>query len=133
MSRQRRRDTAPELELRRALRSLGLGYRVNATLPGLPRRRCDVMFKGVKVAVFVDGCFWHGCPVHATTPRNNADWWARKLIGNRERDRDTDRHLTDLGWTVIRVWEHQDMNAAAVGVAEVVRDLRTEPGPQSCQ
>lgn len=91
------------------------------------------MFKGVKVAVFVDGCFWHGCPVHATTPRNNADWWARKLSGNRERDRDTDRHLTDLGWTVIRVWEHQDMNTAAVGIAEVVRDLRTEPGPQSCQ
>lgn len=128
MSRQRRRDAVPELELRRALRALGLGYRVNAVLPGLPRRRCDVMFKGVKVVVFVDGCFWHGCPEHSTAPRNNADWWARKLSGNRARDRDTDRHMMALGWTVIRVWEHQDMTAAAGEISDLVRGLRGE-GP----
>lgn len=124
MSRQKRRDTAPELLLRRELRARGVGYRVNASLPGLPRRSCDVMFKTAQVAVFVDGCFWHGCPEHGTTPKNNGTWWAEKLKKNIARDRDTDRHLTELTWTVIRIWEHEDMSGAADRVVRSVRNAR---------
>lgn len=124
MSRQKRRDTAPELLLRRELRARGVGYRVNASLPGLPRRSCDVMFKTAQVAVFVDGCFWHGCPEHGTTPKNNGTWWAEKLRKNIARDRDTDRHLTERNWAVIRIWEHEDMSGAADRVVRSVRNAR---------
>lgn len=120
MSKQRRRDTAPELQLRRALHRMGLRYRVNLPLPGMPRRRADVTFTRARVAVFVDGCFWHRCPVHATDPANNGSWWARKLQSNVERDRETDQRLHEQGWTVIRFWEHEDMDNAAVTVAGVV-------------
>lgn len=112
MSRQRTRDTGPELALRRALHRLGYRYRVDAPLPGLPRRRADLLFPGPKVAVFVDGCFWHGCPVHATRPARNREWWAAKLAGNIDRDRHTDEHLIALGWTVVRVWEHESVEDA---------------------
>lgn len=87
MSGQSRRDTTPELGLRRVLHARGLRYRVDAPLPGLPRRRANILFTKVKVAVFVDGCFWHACPQHATTPRNNMAWWEAKLAGNVERGR----------------------------------------------
>src|SRR5699024_10637989 len=120
MSRQRRRDTAPEVELRRALHRMGLRYRVDLPLPGMPRRRADVTFTRQRVAVFVDGCFWHRCPIHATDPANNGSWWARKLEGNVARDRDTDRRLREAGWTVLRFWEHEDMHNAAVTVAGVI-------------
>jgi DNA mismatch endonuclease (patch repair protein) len=124
MSRQKRRDTDPEMQLRRALHHMGLRYRVNRTLPEMPRRRADVTFTRAKVAVFVDGCFWHRCPVHATDPIANESWWARKLEGNVARDRETDEQLRALGWTVVRFWEHEDMQAAAQTVAEVVSGLR---------
>lgn len=121
MQQQRRRDTRPELELRRALHAAGLRYRVERpVLPGM-RRRADVVFGSAKVAVFVDGCFWHMCPQHATAPKANADWWREKLERNRERDRDTDRRLLDQGWLPVRVWEHEDMTEAALAVVEVVR------------
>ena len=113
MSRQRRRDTAPELALRRALHARGLRFRVDAPLPGMPRRRADILFSRSKVAVFVDGCFWHCCPEHATQPVTNADWWSKKLRSNMGRDRDTDRHLDTLGWISIRVWEHENVVEAA--------------------
>ena len=116
MSAQRRRDTAPELALRRELHRRGRRYRVDrAPLPGL-RRRADLVFPTARVAVFVDGCFWHRCPVHATAPRHNARWWAEKLDANVARDRDTDAHLIAAGWTVVRVWEHEDVAAAADAV-----------------
>lgn len=122
MERQRRRDTGPELALRKALWARGLRYRVDyRVLPGL-RRRADVAFIGPRVAVFVDGCFWHRCPDHGTTPRANREWWVRKLEGNVERDRDTDARLRDAGWFVVRVWEHED---AAVAVARVERAVRS--------
>jgi DNA mismatch endonuclease (patch repair protein) len=124
MSQQKRRDTDPEMQLRRALHRMGLRYRVNRTLPEMPRRRADVTFPREKVAVFVDGCFWHRCPVHATDPIVNASWWARKLDGNVARDRETDEKLRALGWTAVRFWEHEDMQAAAQTVAEVVSGLR---------
>ncbi|MET0197261.1 MAG: very short patch repair endonuclease, partial [Rhodococcus fascians] len=113
LSKQRRRDTKPEVALRRELHRLGLRYFVDrAPLKGM-RRRADVVFPRRKVAVYVDGCFWHSCPVHATKPRNNAQWWADKLAANVARDRDTDARLEAEGWTVVRVWEHEPVTDAA--------------------
>ncbi|MGY1884148.1 very short patch repair endonuclease [Blastococcus sp. SYSU DS0753] len=121
MSRARRRDTAPEVAIRREAYRRGLRYRVDAPLPGLPRRRADMVFLGRKVAVFVDGCFWHSCPVHATTPTANREWWVAKLERNEQRDRHTDEHLGELGWTVLRFWEHEDPRAAVDVIEHVVR------------
>ncbi|MGB3772775.1 MAG: very short patch repair endonuclease [Rhodococcus sp. (in: high G+C Gram-positive bacteria)] len=121
LSKQRRRDTKPEMALRRELHRAGMRYLVDtAPLTGM-RRRADVVFTRRRVAVYVDGCFWHSCPVHATTPRNNAQWWADKLAGNVARDRDTDQRLEEAGWTVVRVWEHEDPAAAARHIIDVVR------------
>lgn len=124
MARQRTRDTEPEMLLRRALHRRGLRYRVDAALPGLPRRRADVLFSRAKVAVFVDGCFWHGCPEHKTAPTSNGEWWAAKLARNVERDRETDAHLRSLGWTVLRIWEHEDIEYVATDIEQVVRGGR---------
>ncbi|MBY6367691.1 very short patch repair endonuclease [Rhodococcoides corynebacterioides] len=124
LSQQRRRDTKPELALRRLLHAAGLRYRVDrAPLPGM-RRRADLVFTRARVAVYVDGCFWHSCPVHATRPRNNAQWWADKLAANVARDRDTDRRLAEAGWTVVRIWEHEDPATAAAEVTAAVRGDR---------
>lgn len=120
MSRQRRRDTAPEVSLRRELHRRGLRFFVDrAPLPAL-RRRADLVFPRRHVAVYVDGCFWHRCPLHATDPKNNAQWWADKLAANVRRDRDTDAALTAAGWTVVRVWEHEEVSAAADRVERAV-------------
>ena len=124
MSRQARRDTAPEVALRRELHRRGLRFRVDWPLPGLPRRRADIAFTRRHIAVFVDGCFWHACPHHRTAPSSNADWWATKLEKNVQRDRDTDQHLHLLGWTVLRFWEHEDSVEAANIVEGAVRDRR---------
>jgi DNA mismatch endonuclease (patch repair protein) len=122
MQQQRRRDTSSELALRRASHRLGLRYKVDAPLPvvGL-RRRADLLFTGARIAVFVDGCFWHGCPVHGTEPKNNAEWWKEKFETNRRRDGDTDSRLGHAGWLSVRVWEHDDMSAAAERLADQVR------------
>lgn len=127
MSRQKRRDTTPELALRRALYRRGLRYRVNRPLEGMPRRRADVTFVGPKVVVFVDGCFWHRCPVHATSPANNGAWWERKLSGNVARDRETDARLKEAGWVVLRFWEHEDMEEASAEVERVLAERRPVP------
>lgn len=124
MSLQKARNTTPEVALRREIRQLGYGYRVEFPLPGMPRRRCDIGFRKARVAVFVDGCFWHSCPVHATVPVRNREWWKEKLATNVARDRDTDSRLTAAGWMSIRVWEHEDMAAAAQRIAEAVRARR---------
>lgn len=121
MSMQRTRDTAPEWRLRKILHGRGLRYRVDAAVPGLPRRRADVLFPRQRIAVFVDGCFWHGCPEHKSAPKSNAAWWAAKLAGNIERDWETDAHLVSLGWLVLRFWEHEDPADAADRVESVVR------------
>jgi len=122
MRSQRRAGTGPELALRQALWRRGLRYRVDAAVP-VPgvRRRADLLFSGPRVAVFVDGCFWHACPEHGTAPRANAWYWGPKLVRNAERDRDTDRRLAEAGWAVVRVWEHEDADAAAAVVEAVVR------------
>jgi DNA mismatch endonuclease, patch repair protein len=127
MQRQRTRDTAPEMELRRALHAAGLRYRVDTPpLSGL-RRRADLVFGPAKVAVFVDGCFWHGCPQHSVrTPHANPDYWTQKMRRNRERDADTDRRLHEAGWLVVRIWEHENMSEAAEAVALAVRGRRAQ-------
>jgi DNA mismatch endonuclease (patch repair protein) len=120
MKLQARRDTQPEIQLRRELWRRGLRYRVDvAVLPGL-RRRADIAFTRQRVAVFVDGCFWHACPKHATFPRSNKDWWAEKLNANVARDRDTDRRLRAAGWMVIRIWEHRDPGEAAEAIQQAL-------------
>ena len=125
MRRQATRDTAPEMEVRRHLHAAGLRYRVHTKpLPQL-RRTADVVFRGARVAVFVDGCFWHSCPEHGTAPVTNGEWWAAKLSRNVKRDADTDRQLTDAGWLVLRVWEHEDPVVAAERVARAVRSRQT--------
>jgi DNA mismatch endonuclease (patch repair protein) len=109
----KRRDTSTEIAVRRELHARGLRYRVDfAPLPGL-RRRADVVFTRARVAVFIDGCFWHGCPIHGTAPKRNADYWGPKLAANVARDQDTDRRLADAGWRVLRFWEHEAPRAAA--------------------
>ncbi|MFD2792922.1 very short patch repair endonuclease [Promicromonospora vindobonensis] len=130
MSRQARRDTKPELLLRRELHSRGLRYRVDAPLPGMTRRRADILFTRRHLAIFVDGCFWHSCPEHGTSPANNGAWWSEKLRRNVERDRQTDAHLRALGWAVIRVWEHEDMSAAADRIEELIQVLTESPKPR---
>lgn len=123
MQMQRTRDTEPEMALRRSLHAMGLRYRVDRPpLAGL-RRRADLVFGGAKVAVFVDGCFWHGCPDHGNPrPATNAWYWPAKIEGNRARDRDTDRRLTEAGWLVLRLWEHEDPAEAARRVTGAVAD-----------
>lgn len=106
MSVARRRDTGPELELRRLLHAQGLRYRVAYPVPGQRRRTIDIAFTRAKVAVFLDGCFWHGCPDHGTQPKSNATWWSTKIAANQLRDSDTSSHLTGMGWSVVRLWEH---------------------------
>ncbi|MFG1809244.1 very short patch repair endonuclease [Streptomyces sp. NPDC049040] len=124
MSRQRSRDTDIEMALRRSLHAAGLRYRVHRRpLKGV-RREADILFGPARVAVFVDGCFWHGCPEHSTWPRNNADFWREKIEKNRARDRDTDSRLAEAGWASVRVWEHEAAAAAAERISVLVRDRR---------
>jgi DNA mismatch endonuclease, patch repair protein len=126
MSRQRTRNTGIEMALRRELHRLGLRYRIHRRpLPGL-RREADIVFGPVMVAVFVDGCFWHGCPEHTRWPKRNAEFWKAKIEGNNARDLDTDACFAAAGWTVVRVWEHEDPIDAAVNIVNLVRKLREE-------
>lgn len=121
MRAQRRRDTKAELLIRSELWRRGLRYRVDGPpLPGM-RRRADVVFTRARVAVFVDGCFWHRCPDHATIPKANRSWWIEKLDANVARDRDTDAQLGDVDWLVIRVWEHEDPVRVADRIEQAVR------------
>jgi DNA mismatch endonuclease (patch repair protein) len=121
MQLQRTRDTVPELAVRRILHSMGLRYRVDRPpLPGL-RRRADIVFGPAKVAVFIDGCFWHGCPEHGRRETQaNPGYWSGKIARNRERDADTDARLADAGWAVVRVWEHEPPVESAELIARTV-------------
>ncbi|MEU2856228.1 very short patch repair endonuclease [Streptomyces syringium] len=116
----RNKNTKPELLLRSLLHKRGLKYRVAARpLPGLPRT-ADIVFPKTKVAVFVDGCYWHGCPEHLRPAVKNAEFWHSEIEGNRTRDAETDQLLRGEGWMVVRAWEHEDPVIASVRVAEVV-------------
>lgn len=127
MQNTRRRDTPAELALRSALHRRGLRFFVDrAPLPGM-RRRADLVFTRARVAVYVDGCFWHGCPLHGTAPKANAEWWRKKIARNQERDRDTVRRLAEAGWCVVRIWEHESTESAAARVVDVLGSPRTAP------
>lgn len=121
MRRQKRVDTSPELALRRALHAQGLRYRVGFPVPGRLRRTIDIAFTRLRVAVFVDGCFWHACPDHVTWPLRNGSWWRDKLETNAIRDRDTDAALQAAAWTVVRIWEHESTEVAVQMVCEALR------------
>ncbi|MFC4035747.1 very short patch repair endonuclease [Streptomyces polygonati] len=128
MSRQASRDTAQEVAVRRLLHSWGLRYRVNTPVPGMPRRTIDILFRGPRIAVFLDGCFWHGCPVHATSPKANAEWWRAKLDRNMARDLETTEHLRAAGTTVLRFWEHETAEEVARSVGDAVRAQQRPSG-----
>ncbi|MFF2508328.1 very short patch repair endonuclease [Streptomyces sp. NPDC058067] len=120
----RSRDTKPERLLRRLLHAQGLRYRVAAKpLPDL-RRTADIVFRPTKVAVFVDGCYWHGCPDHYVPPKTNPGYWSDKVARNMARDRETDQRLSEAGWTVLRFWEHESPEECASAVLRVVVDRR---------
>lgn len=121
MARVRQKGTSAELSLRRALHAKGLRYRLNVPLLSKPRRVPDIVFLRPRVAVFVDGCFWHGCPHHASWPKTNEVFWREKIEANRARDADTNRRLEALGWKIVRVWEHESPNQAAERIACIVR------------
>lgn len=125
----RRRDTGPELAVRKLLHGRGLRYRVDVPLPFDRRRRADIIFPRAKLAVFIDGCFWHGCPEHYTVPATNAAFWASKREKNMARDEDTTRKLREEGWTVLRFWEHEIALAVADAVAETYAMLRARTAP----
>lgn len=125
MSRTRQRGTTPELALRSELHRRGLRFRLHRPLEFDHRRKADIVFPREHVAVFVDGCFWHSCPDHATFPKANEAFWARKLAGNVARDRDTDRRLEEAGWLVVRVWEHESAELAADAVLVALEQRRT--------
>jgi len=126
----RRTDTKPELALRRALHRLGYRYRTDyrLDLDGGRRVRPDVVFTARKVAVFVDGCFWHACPEHGSKPRANEWYWGPKLVRNVERDRINDAALILAGWTVVRLWEHIPLDEA---ISTVVTALSAGTAPSS--
>jgi DNA mismatch endonuclease (patch repair protein) len=122
------RDTGPERRLRSLLHKAGLRYRVNVRpLPTL-RRTADVVFPKARIAVFVDGCYWHGCPDHYRPARVNDQFWREKVDRNRARDRETDQLLTAAGWTVIRIWEHDDPAEGADHIRRLVCKTPSRPG-----
>jgi len=114
------KDTKPEIALRSAVHALGLRYRVSARPLKEVRRTADLVFTKARVAVFLDGCFWHGCPEHHTVAVTNATFWADKVASNRSRDRDTDQRLQDAGWVSVRIWEHENPCDAALRVRDVI-------------
>ena len=131
MSRIRGKNTKPEIALRTALWSLGLRYRLHYPVPGRP----DVVFPGQRVAVFVDGCFWHGCPEHSVKPKTNSAFWEDKLKKNGERDRKNEFELSELGWKFVRFWEHdvgrrpKDCAAAVFALLKKNASARREKCP----
>jgi DNA mismatch endonuclease (patch repair protein) len=118
------RDTKPELALRRAVHAMGLRYYVNRRPVRAVRRTADLVFPRARVAVFLDGCFWHGCPDHHTVAKTNARFWAEKVTTNRRRDAETNATLAAAGWTVVRIWEHEVATIAAGRIFAVVVEQR---------
>ena len=118
----KRRDTQVELRVRRLLHARGLRYRVDFA-PLDKRRRADIVFTRRKIAIFIDGCFWHGCPLHYVQPRTNSQYWLPKIERNIERDLENTHRLEDAGWTVVRFWEHDDPAEVADSVGALVDRL----------
>lgn len=128
----RRRDTLPERHLRSELHRRGLRYRVDFLLrAGIVKVRPDIVFTRRRIAVFVDGCYWHACPEHGTSPARNKGYWLPKLQRNVDRDRRVDDALRNAGWVVLRVWEHENVEAAADGIQAAVQGSTTSPARTS--
>jgi len=123
----RSRDTKPETAVRSIVHRMGLRYRVDARPVRGLRRTGDLVFTRARVVVFIDGCFWHGCPLHFTAPRSNRDYWLEKAEYNRARDRNTDATLSADGWFVVRIWEHEAPTDAASRIRDAV-ERKTSPG-----
>jgi len=131
-AKQKRRDTAPELALRREIHRRGLRYRINYPVPSRSRRSIDIAFPKRHLAVFVDGCFWHACPEHSVESKSNSNWWVEKLEGNVRRDQDTNDSLVNEGWRVLRFWEHDLRSEASVSAAtDYVEELVSASGSNS--
>lgn len=124
MAKVRQKGTDAELAVRRELFRAGARYRVDYVVVRNPRRVADIAFPGLKIAVFIDGCFWHGCPEHASWPKRNAEFWRQKIEANRARDADTDARLIAQGWKVIRVWEHEAPAVAAKRIERILSETR---------
>ncbi|MEU2558897.1 very short patch repair endonuclease [Streptomyces longispororuber] len=121
----RSRDTTPERLIRQLVHAQGLRYRVAARPLADLRRTADLVFRPAKVAVFIDGCYWHGCPEHYVPPKTNSGYWSDKVARNMTRDRDTDQRLADAGWLVLRFWEHEPAEACATRIAAEVERRRS--------
>jgi DNA mismatch endonuclease, patch repair protein len=121
MQQQGREQTACELAVRSAVHARGLRYRLHQRPEKELRRQADLVFRRARVAVFVDGCFWHGCPAHGAIPRTNSKWWENKIRRTQQRDRETDDILGQVGWLVIRIWEHEEPVDAAMRIENAVR------------
>lgn len=121
MQANRSRDTKPEMAVRRQLHKRGLRYRVGiAPIPDV-RRLADIVFTKARIAIFIDGCFWHGCPEHGRKSFNhNTDYWPTKIASNVARDHDTNARLREAGWTVLRFWEHQEAGVVAQAIVDVI-------------
>ena len=124
MSRQPQQDTAPEFSVRRAAHALGLRYRTNRSPAKGFRSKADMVFPVERIAVFIDGCFWHGCPEHGTWPKSNAEWWRQKIEANKTRDNRIDSQLIEMGWKSIRIWAHEEPVRSAVRIQRAVMDAR---------
>ena len=114
------RDTAAELAIRLLLHRKGLRYRVDSKPLKDVNRRADIVFRSAKVAIFVDGCFWHGCPVHGTQAKANAEFWRMKIERNQQRDAETTTQLEKAGWKVIRIWEHENPQEASEKIYNII-------------
>lgn len=126
MAKVRQKGTDAEIALRRELYRSGLRYRVDFEVLKKPRRKADVAFPGLRIAIFVDGCFWHGCPEHATWPKQNAEFWRAKIEANRLRDADTNSRLRSIGWTVLRFWTHESPTEAAETVVKLITEVKSK-------
>jgi DNA mismatch endonuclease (patch repair protein) len=118
------RDTAPEKALRSALFKKGLRYRVDIRPVETLNRRADIVFQFAKVAILVDGCFWHGCPIHGTQAKANAEFWKNKIKQNQIRDEDTNKQFKKAGWRVVRVWEHENPEKASQKIYNIIMARR---------
>lgn len=122
----RRSNTTAETEIRQALDNLGLIYETNERPLTDSARTADILFRAERVAIFVDGCFWHGCPIHGTQAKANAEFWRKKIEANQRRDLDTNRKLAEHDWMAVRVWEHEAADEVASRIAEIISARRVD-------
>ena len=126
MKKVRVRDTGPEMAVRRLLFASGLRYRVNyrPKMPDIGRASIDIAFPGEHLAIFIDGCFWHGCPEHGELPKANRQWWENKFTENRERDARVTENLSQGGWLVLRFWAHETPEKVCAHITDMLRNAQ---------